>query len=86
MKKVYLSLLLLGVTVAASAQQTTKPYTFGDVSTSAIKPTEQNPGAPKAIGVEIFGDNFDNGSNWTIDNDGQAGGTHGWSIDATSDG
>jgi hypothetical protein len=87
MKKVYLSLLLLGITAtAANAQQTTKPYSFGKINTSAVKPTQENPAAPKAIGVEIWADDFNDGTNWTIDNDGQAGGAFGWSIDATSDG
>lgn len=87
MKKIYLSFLLLGITsTAANAQQTTKPYSFGKINTSAVKPTQQNPSEPKALGVEIWADDFNDGTNWTIDNDGQAGGVFGWSIDATSDG
>ncbi|NRA11285.1 MAG: hypothetical protein HRT57_04945 [Crocinitomicaceae bacterium] len=87
MKKVYLSFLLLGITAtAANAQQMTKPYSFGAMNTAAAKPTQQNPSAPKALGVEIFADNFDDGTNWTIDNDGQTDPAFGWTIDANSDG
>lgn len=87
MKKVYLSLLFAGVaTGAAFAQQTTKPYTFGEVTNeAAIKPT-QTKDQSKALGVVIFEDLFDNDNNWTIDNDGQAGGAYGWTIDAVNDG
>lgn len=77
----------MGITVVGvNAQQIAKPYAFGALNTSPQKPTEQNPGAPKALGVEIFADDFNSGANWTLDNDGQAGGAFGWSIDATSDG
>jgi hypothetical protein len=87
MKKVYLSFLLLGLTAgAANAQQIGKPYSFGDISTATVKSTGETPVAPKALGVQIWADDFNNGANWTIDNDGQAGGTHGWTIDGTVDG
>lgn len=86
MKKVYLSFLLVGITAGVQAQLNTKPYTFGEVNQASIKPTEtQNP-APKAVGVEIWADEFNDASNWTIDNDGQAGGAFGWTIDAVNDG
>jgi len=87
MKKVYLSLLLAGfVTGASYAQLNTKPYTFGEVANeAAIKPT-QTQDQSKALGVLIWEDIFDNGSNWVIDNDGQPGGAFGWSIDAVNDG
>lgn len=87
MKKVYLSLLLAGFATGASyAQLNTKPYTFGEVANeAAIKPT-QTQDQSKALGVLIWEDIFDNGSNWVIDNDGQPGGAFGWSIDAVNDG
>lgn len=87
MKKVYLSFLLAGFAASASyAQLNTKPYTFGEVTNEAsIKPT-QTQNQSKALGVLIWEDLFDAGTNWTIDNDGQAGGAFGWSIDAVNDG
>ncbi len=86
MKKVYLSLLLLGVSAGASqAQLNSKPYTFGDVNTESIKPTATQE-APKALGVEIWADDFDATTNWVIDNDGQTDPAYGWSIDGTVDG
>lgn len=87
MKKIYLSFLLTGLTAGASfGQITTKPYSFGDVQTAALKPTNVHPEAPKALGVQIWADDFDNGSNWTIDNDGQTDPAYGWTIDGTVDG
>lgn len=86
MKKVYLSLFIAGFAASASyAQLNTKPYVFGEVNEDSIKPTQtQNEG--KALGVEIWADEFNDGTNWTIDNDGQPGGAFGWSIDAVNDG
>lgn len=87
MKKVYLSFLLAGFAATASyAQHNTKPITFGELPNEAsLKPT-QSQNQAKALGVTIFEDLFDNGSNWVIDNDGQPGGAFGWTIDATNDG
>jgi len=87
MKKVYLSFLLAGFAASASyAQLNSKPLTFGEVTNEAsIKPT-QTQNQSKALGVLIWEDLFDAGTNWTIDNDGQAGGAFGWSIDAVNDG
>ncbi len=87
MKKVYLSLLLAGFATSASfAQLNTKPYKFGEVTNEAsIKPTQTQAQA-KALGVEIWADEFNDGTNWVIDNDGQPGGAFGWTIDAVNDG
>ncbi|GAB5416949.1 MAG: hypothetical protein Crog4KO_18160 [Crocinitomicaceae bacterium] len=87
MKKVYLSLLLAGFATSASfAQLNTKPYKFGEVANEAsIKPTQTQAQA-KALGVEIWADEFNDGTNWVIDNDGQPGGAFGWTIDAVNDG
>lgn len=70
---------------SAQAQMTTKPA-FGVISQESIKPTNTQHDATKALGVLIWSDNFDSGSNWTIDNDGQAGGAYGWTIDGVVDG
>lgn len=85
MKKVYLSFLLVGLAAGAQAQMTTKPI-FGATNQESIKPTNTTPEAPKALGVQIWADDFDNGSNWTIDNDGQTDPAFGWTIDGTVDG
>ena len=86
MKKVYLSVLLAGLAAGSSlAQFMQKPLVSNEISrmkpsSSPVKPTE------KQLGTVFWQDNFDNPSNWTIDNSGQAGGAFGWTIDATSDG
>jgi hypothetical protein len=86
MKKVYLSILLAGLTAGSSvAQLVQKPLVSGEISrmkpaSSPIKPTE------KQLGTVFWSDNFDTPGNWTVDNSGQAGGEFGWTIDATSDG
>ncbi|WAC03734.1 T9SS type A sorting domain-containing protein [Lacinutrix neustonica] len=85
MKNIYLSFLLVGMVASAQAQMTTKPG-FGVISQESIKPTNTQHAASKALGVLIWSDNFDSGSNWTIDNDGQAGGAYGWTIDGVVDG
>jgi len=85
MKKVYLSFLLIGLAAGAQAQMTTKPI-FGATNQESIKPTNTSPEAPKALGVQIWADDFNNGSNWTIDNDGQTDPAYGWTIDGTVDG
>jgi hypothetical protein len=86
MKKVYLSILLAGITAGSSvAQLVQKPLVSGEISrmkpaSSPIKPTE------KQLGTVFWQDNFDTPSNWVVDNSGQTGGEFGWTIDATSDG
>lgn len=75
------------ITSASLAQLNTQPYAFGDFQKS-FKPAPQHPGdaTPKALGVEIWSNNFDNVSDWTIDNDGQSGAEFGWTIDPNVDG
>jgi hypothetical protein len=86
MKKVYLSILLAGITAGSSvAQLVQKPLVSGEISrmkpaSSPIKPTE------KQLGTVFWENNFNSPSDWVIDNSGQAGGAFGWTIDATSDG
>ncbi len=84
MKKVYLSALFLGLIATASAQETAKIYSVNELQSNAVE-TPANY-APKALGVEIWNNNFDNPADWTIDNNGQTGAAFGWSIDANSDG
>jgi len=85
MKKIYLSIFLIGLTATAShAQLNSKPYNFVDANES-IKPTAIQ-GAQKALGIQIWADDFTNGANWTIDNDGQTDPAYGWTIDGTVDG
>lgn len=82
-----MSALLLSLTAtSAVAQMNTKPYRFGELNRD-YKEVPQLPGeSTKAAGIEIYSNNFDNPADWTIDNDGQAGGAFGWSIDGSSDG
>lgn len=85
MKKIYLSLLLGGLTIgSATAQRAAKPLSSSQINPDN-KQVTQSTGTPKA-GVTIWTDNFDNPGDWTIDNDGQTGSTFGWTVDATNDG
>jgi len=85
MKIFYFSFILVGMLASAQAQIKTKPA-FGVKGQEPIKPTNTQHDATKALGVLIWSDDFDNGSNWTIDNDGQAGGAYGWTIDGVVEG
>ncbi|MFM7595029.1 MAG: T9SS type A sorting domain-containing protein [Flavobacteriales bacterium] len=40
----------------------------------------------KTLGVTLWSDNFDNATNWTVDNSGQTGIEYGWNINNVSDG
>lgn len=91
MKKTYLSALVLGLTstlgFAQVAQQKGLVKTLPlkserNFATGVINPAPST-FAPKALGVEIWSDNFDNPGTWTIDNDGQTGATFGWNINST---
>ncbi len=89
MKKVYLSLLAFGIAGTTMAQMTAKPYAFGELNTGKDvinAPSLNNASTQKALGVTIWTDNFDNPTDWTIDNSGQTLPEYGWTIDATNDG
>jgi len=85
MKKIYLSVVLLGVTAAASAQKAPRPMATNDLITTAPKQTAKLP-ADKAVGVQLWTDNFNDPSTWVIDNSGQTGANFGWNINNTSQG
>lgn len=89
MKKIYLSAFVSIFSVGMSvAQVLERPYSFSDVKMDAVQqsPTDLN-FTPKALGVTFWTEDFTSGlGSWVIDNDGQAGGAFGWSVDATSDG
>jgi hypothetical protein len=86
MKKVYLSMMLLGLGCTVSfAQKMPKALTSSDVVRTMPKPTQQHP-SEKQLGVTFWQNNFDTPSEWTIDNSGQTGAEFGWTVDATSDG
>lgn len=80
MKKIYLGALFLGVVATANAQQETKAYSLNELQLNAIETPVTN-FAPKALGVEIWNNNFDTPADWTVDNDGQTGSTFGWTIE-----
>jgi len=85
MKKNYLSLVFVGCAFGGViAQNTLKPVLNNEFNTDC-KVVSNPTNVPKA-GVEIWSNNFDNPTEWTVDNDGQTGSTFGWTIDATSDG
>jgi len=85
MKKLYISILLLGAHSLSFGQIMPKPLISNDIS--KIKPlnTNKKPNE-KALGTVFWENDFSNAADWTIDNSGQAGGAFGWSIDAVSDG
>ena len=87
MKKVYLGALAFVCTLSSvNAQVAQKPVGFNGLERN-FRPVAQVPGETnKALGIEIYSNDFDNPADWTIDNDGQTDAAFGWSIDAVSDG
>lgn len=87
MKKVYLGALAFVCTLSGvNAQVGQKPLNFNSLERS-FRPVAQVPGeSNKALGIEIYSNDFDNPSDWTIDNDGETDPAFGWTIDAVSDG
>lgn len=87
MKKIYFSAIALIAGVSSlSAQIQQQPIKFGELNTTP-KAVKQSPkDVNKALGIVIYENDFDNPGDWVIDNDGQAGGAFGWTIDAVSDG
>ncbi len=85
MKKLYISILLLGAHSLSFGQIMPKPLISNDIS--KIKPlnTNKKPNE-KALGTVFWEDDFSNAADWTINNSGQTGAEFGWTIDATSDG
>jgi hypothetical protein len=87
MKKIYLSALLVAAAGMTTAQMNQKALNFGELVTEGpvVQHNAPNVVPEKALGINIWSNNFDNPTDWTIDNDGQGGGATGWSIDATND-
>ncbi len=85
MKKIYFSVVLLGISAAAVAQKAPRTMTTNDLINTAPKQMAVLP-ANKAVGVQLWTDNFNDPANWVIDNDGQVGATYGWNINNTSQG
>lgn len=90
MKKIYLSAFasVLSMGVAVAQQVTEKPYSFDNIQMEAVDQAPSDfSGTSKALGTTFWTEDFTGGlGSWVIDNDGQAGGAFGWSVDATSDG
>ena len=95
MKKIYLCVMALSVSVLSYGQATQKKISFGAtneikstndlvLTENALKHFEKQP-TNKAI-TTIWSDDFDIPANWVINNDGQTGAEFGWTIDAVSDG
>ena len=84
MKKIYLIGLLLGTTSLVFSQNTVQRnhkvvHDFKAIPQSSYTPT-------KALGDSIWGDDFDDPTQWTINNDGQTDSVAGWNINSTVDG
>lgn len=56
------------------------------LQTGEVEAIKGSTGTPKALGALVWGSDFSNPSDWTIDNDGQSGGNFGWNINATKEG
>jgi len=56
------------------------------LQTGEVVATKPSTETPKALGALVWGSDFTNVSDWTIDNDGQSGGNFGWNINATKEG
>lgn len=86
MKKVYLSMVVLGLGASISfGQYAPKTLTANDMSRVAPKATE-NHATTKAVGTTFYTNDFSNAASWTINNSGQTGAKFGWTIDANKDG
>ncbi len=84
MKKIYLSLVIVGAFSTAVAQRVERMVTDKEFSTANhIAPAGSF--QPKS-GIEIWSDDFDNPGDWIIDNDGQVGASFGWTIGTTNHG
>ncbi|SFT85982.1 Por secretion system C-terminal sorting domain-containing protein [Lishizhenia tianjinensis] len=81
MKKVYLSALAIALGAGSVMAQSGVP------NLSTLRPYEKgaNNATAKALGIDVYTDDFSTPANWTIDNDGESGATFGWNIDATND-
>ncbi len=84
MKKLYVSIFLLGLGSVVNAQKAVSPIVANDLT--PLSPKAEVLPAPKATYPAFWSDDFSTPSNWTVDNSGQTGATFGWSIDGVKDG
>lgn len=89
MKKVYLSILGIAVLGGSFAQRNYESKQSSPkkihLNNGTIENTAQSKSIEKAIGTEIWSDNFSTPANWTINNDGQSAIGFGWDIGTTVD-
>ena len=86
MKKVYLSIFIIGLGSSLSfGQYAPKPITSNNMSKVAPKELSNAPVA-KTLGTQFWLDDFSAPGTWSIDNSGQPGGAFGWTVDAVNDG
>jgi hypothetical protein len=84
MKKTYLSALLIGLTSTVAFSQSVQKSNLNQTFSTEQPNPAPTAFSPKALGTQVWLDDFSTPGNWTIDNDGQTGPTFGFNIDATS--
>src|SRR5690554_1909898 len=81
MKKIYLLGLILGTSSLVFAQHSTSAL---KKVTKEFKPSKQTiTHTTKALGQEVWSDDFSDPSTWDIDNDGSSTAGEGWNINST---
>ena len=81
MKKVYLSALALTLGATSVNAQLDLPQ----LNTERPTHSSASPSVNRALGQDVYNDDFSDATLWTIDNDGESGAQFGWNIDATND-
>ncbi|MEJ6777267.1 MAG: T9SS type A sorting domain-containing protein [Crocinitomicaceae bacterium] len=85
MKKIYLSLLVVGfMTTGALAQNLATPKLLNNFSTDLSPIINSNYSVKN--GIEIWSNDFDNPADWVIDNGGLSDPNYGWDLNGTSEG
>ncbi len=89
MKKIYLSIIAIVLLHSVKAQITdnnlNQSFKIGEFDFTSQKSSTYNK-HEKALGQEIWSDDFSDPSTWDIDNSGQTAADKGWNINATADG
>lgn len=85
MKSILLIFLLFSISFGFS-QKAPFIFPFSSLATNESIPALKPAGISKSLGVTLWSDNFDDLTDWIIDNDGQVGIAYGWNINSVSDG
>ena len=85
MKKIYLSLIVAGFTSTLTlSQNLATPKLLNNFSTDFNPITNSNYNLKN--GIEVWSNNFDNPTDWVVDNGGLSDPNYGWDLNGTSEG